>query len=280
MLIIPTQPEYRNICAYIEYLVASTPSPKTVSNHVSHLRSYLRKAQVSTIEVDNVRVKWALVAVSKDKTYVPRIKEAFPVQLLNQMLHLLPKSKENDIVRAAVLLMYYASLRQSEVLPHSSSSFDHTVHLTRGDVKLQGGAVNVYIKHAKNLQTVYQSKSLSLQPAPSRDSCVVDAVRLVYAACPTLHPNEPCLMFPDSRRPVPIEFVRRRWTAHLKTHDVETASLSLHSLRKAAAIAAHEQGCSALDIQRYGGWRSNAHRSYITSSQQTVNSAIIRALNQ
>lgn len=280
MNIIPTQPEYRNVCAYIEFIVSHTPSPKTVANHVSHLRTYLRKAQAPTGEVENVRVKWALTAVSKDKVYIPRTKEAFPVTSLRSALASLPRSDENNLIRAAVLLMYHAALRQSEVLPYSRPSFDPRRHLTRGDVILQRGAISIRIKHAKNLQTVYQYKLLTLQPAPTREICVVDAIRSIYAACPTLSNDEPCLMFPESRRPVPLEYVRRRWNQHLVSQGVDITHLSLHSLRKAAATAAHQQGCSELDIQRYGGWRSNAHRQYITSSQQHVNAAIINALNQ
>lgn len=280
MNLVPTVPIYQNICAYVEYLVASTPSPKTVSNHISHLRTYLRKAQASTRQVDNYRVKWALTAVGKDSAYVPRIKLAFPVLLLKRMIQLLPFTYHGTIIKAAVLVMYYAALRQSEVMPYSSASFDPRRHLSRNDVTIIDGSVRIRVKHAKNLQSVYQQKSVILHAAPDPSLCVVNTLRTHFEHVPTLHPNEPCLMFHHNRRPVPVEFVRRQWASHLSSQDIDTSPLSLHSLRKAAATAAHDQGCPELDIQRYGGWRSNAHRSYITASQRHVNAAITRALHQ
>lgn len=276
----PTLPIYNNIWAYIEYLVSITPSPKTVANHVSHLRTYLRKCQASTHQVDNYRVKWALNAVNRDTSYIPRIKEAFPVQLLQRMVAALPHTPQGNIIKTAVLLMYYAALRQSEVLPYSSTSFDPRRHLSRRDVIFAQGAITVNIKHAKNLQTVYQSKRLTLQPAPNPQLCVVRAIQQMYANTPTHHPDEACILFQDSRRPVTVEFVRRHWKEHIARHGVETNALSLHSLRKAAATAAHEEGCSELDIQRYGGWRSNAHRQYIRTSQNHVNYAVTQALSR
>lgn len=280
MGITPTVPVYQNICAYIEFLVDSTPSPKTVSNHISHLRTYLRKAQASTQQVDTYRVKWALNSVHRDTAYIPRIKQAFPVNLLNQMVIALPSAPHGNIIRVSILLMYYAALRQSEVLPYSSSTFDHRRHLSRRDVVLCDGAVSVHIKHAKNLQSVYEFKRVMLQPAPDPRLCIVNAVSQMYQTTPTHHLDEACVLFNDSRRPVSVEYIRRQWKAHLVQHGVETEALSLHSLRKAAATAAHDEGCSELEIQRYGGWRSNAHRSYITASQRNVNAAVIKALNQ
>lgn len=276
----PTRPVYQNVCAYIEFLVHMTPLPKTVSNHVSHLRTYLRKAQASTIQVDNQRVKWALTAVGKDTDYIPRTKVAFPVQLLQDMVIRLPDTPTGLIIRTAVLLMYYAALRQSEVLPYSSVSYDHKKHLSRRDVTLIDGSVKVTIKHAKNLQSVYKKTSVVLQSAPDPRLCVVDAIRQCYRLSPTVHGDDPLLVFPDSRWAVPIEFVRRKWVEHLILHQIDTAPLSLHSLRKAAATAAHNEGCPEIDIQRHGGWHSNAHRSYIRASQRNVNAAVINALNK
>lgn len=250
----PTLPIYQNICAYAEYLVDSTPSPRTVANHISHLRTYLRKAQCSTAQVDNYRVKWALNAINRDTTYVPRIKQAFPIDSLQRMVLLLPKTPQGRIIKASVLLMYYAALRQSKVLPYSSTSFDYRRHLSRRDVVINNGALTVRIKHAKNLQTIYQFKTVILQPSPNQELCVVQAVRQIYIDTPTQHLDEACVLFHDSRRPVPVEFVRRKWKEHINQHGIHTEAMSLHSLRKAAATAAHDEGCSELDIQRYGGW--------------------------
>lgn len=176
--------------------------------------------------------------------------------------------------------MYHAALRQSEVLPHSAKSYDHRQHLSRADVVLHQHSVTVLIKFAKNLQTVYQHKQVVLQSSPDELLCVVQAVRQLINYTPTIHHQEPFIMFPDTRRPVTVEYIRKNWSRHIAALGIETDTLSLHSIRKVAATAAHSQGCDELEIQRYGGWCSNAHRAYITTTQQNVNSAIIAAINR
>lgn len=276
----PTEPRYQNLCAYIEYLKADISSPRTIANHLSHIRNYLRKAQVTTDQVDNFRVKCAMTAIKRDNSHTPRIKEAFPVQTLQQMVIALPNDIEGLLIKVSILIMYYAALRQSEVLSYSVGSYDPYKNLSRRDVIVSDHALTVHISHAKNQQSIYETKSLVLQPSSNPSLCVVSAVRDMYHIIPTVHLDDPCIMFATSRRPVTIEFVRRYWMQHLKRHHIDTSALSLHSIRKAAATAAHQSGCPEIDIQRYGGWRSNAHRSYITTSQRHVNSAITYALSQ
>lgn len=219
-------------------------------------------------------------ALNRDKHYIPRTKSAIPASLLQRMVSLLPESGNALLIKCAILLMYHAALRQSEVLAQSSRTYDPRYHLSRGDVFINNDTLSVHIKHAKNLQTIYQTKTVTLASSPNPLVCVVRAVRLMYAAIPTVSLSDPCIMFMDTRRAVPVEHVRKRWLQHLKAHGTETSSLSLHSLRKAAATEAHNQGCNELDIQRYGGWRSNSHRAYITTSQSIVNRAVVNAINQ
>lgn len=173
-------------------------------------------------------------AINRDKNYTPRIKNPIPASLLQRMVTLLPDTGNGLIIKAAVLLMYHAALRQSEVLAQSSRAYDHRYHLSRDDVQIIGDTLLVYIKHAKNLQTVYQTKTVTLAASPNPSVCVVRAFRLMYGEVPSRSKQDPCFMFSDTRRPVPIEHVRRKWTQHLQTHGISTSALSLHSLRKFA----------------------------------------------
>lgn len=279
MGITPTKPSNSDICAYIEFLASDSPSPRTIANQLSHVRTYLRKAYMTTSEVDHHRVNWAMTAVKRDNQYQPRIKRAFPVNDLHRMVVLLPDTPRGNLTRVAVLLMYYAALRQSEVLAPSMSNFDSRKHLTRADITFHHQEVLVHIKHAKNMQSVYETKTVCLGPAPNPLLCVVTALKKMIEATPTLATQDPCIMFPVTRKPVPIDYVRRTWKTHLEINGMDTTALSLHSIRKSAASAAYQQGCPELDIQRYGGWRSGAYRTYITTAQSNVNHAIVEALN-
>lgn len=275
----PARPAYHMICAYIEELTDGSPSPKTVANNVSHIRTYLRKVDVPTQPLDHNRVKWALDALKRDVSYQPRIKNPMPTQLLQDMVTALPHDELGNILKVSVLTMFYAALRQSEVLAPTIKGYDPRFHLSRADVTLHHDAVEILIKHAKNMQTVYQSKRLSLQASTNPHTCIVTAVKQMLSHTPTRHPSEPFIMFANSRKPVTIDHVRRAWNRHLIHNGIDVSHLSLHSLRKAAATAAHDEGCSELQIQNYGGWRSNAHRYYIKTSQHHVNAAITNSLS-
>lgn len=279
MMVCPTDPTNAEVCAYLEFLADTTPSPRTIGNHLAHIRTYCRRAGVDISQLEHIRVSWAMTAMKRNKDYIPRVKLAFPIEDLQRMVITLPQDPRGNLLRVAVLIMFYAALRQSEVLAPTMSSFDKKKHLTRGDVQFHDQAVSIHIKHAKNMQSVYQNKTVRLSAAENPLLCVAAALRSMYEVTPTIHQYEPCLMFPTSRRPVPIDFVRRNWKAHLEAHGISIAALSLHSIRKSAATAAHDQGCGEIDIQQYGGWRSNSHRQYIHTSQSRVNHAITRALN-
>lgn len=248
-------------------------------NNISHVRMYLHKADMPTDPLDHNRVKWALDALKRDVSYVPRLKQPIQTTVLQAMVSSLPSSTDGTIVKVSVLIMFYAALRQSEVLSPSVKGYDPRFHLSRKDVTVVGQTVQIFIKHAKNMQTVYENKLLSSQASSNPLTCIVAAVTQMLADTPTFSDHEAFIMFARTRKPVTVDFVRRFWNCHLINHGVNVAKLSLHSLRKAAATAAHDNGCSELQIQRYGGWKSNSHRLYIKTSQDTVNAAITSALS-
>lgn len=276
----PAHPLYPLICAYIEELAEGSPSPRTVANNMPHIRTYLKKVDVPTQQMDHSRVKWAIDALKRDVSYVPQIKNPIPTDTLQSLVTSLPDTEVGNIIKVSVLVMFYAALCQSEVLAPSIKGYDHRFHLSRAVVTVCQDSIEVLIKHAKNMQTIYDQKRLSLQASTNPHTCVVATVHRMLQYTPTQHPTDPFIMFSDSRKPATLDFVRRRWNSHLIQNGVDVSHLSLHSLRKAAATAAHHEGCSEIQIQSYGGWKSNAHRTYIRPSQRIVNSAITHSLAQ
>lgn len=274
----PSRPVYPLMCAYIEELTEGSPSPRTVANNISHIRTYLRKVDVPTDPLDHSRVKWGLEALKRDVSYQPRFKNPMPTQLLQSMVTSLPNTEQGNLIKVSVLTIFYAALRQSEVLAPTIKGYDPRYHLSRGDVTVHQDSIDIVIKHAKNMQTIYEQKSLSLQASSNPHTCIVASVRQMLLNCPTKSPADPFIMFSNTRKPATVDFIRRAWNRHLISYGVDVSHLSLHSLRKAAATAAHDEGCSEIQIQAYGGWKSNAHRYYIKPSQRVVNTAITKSL--
>ena len=158
--------------------------------------------------------------------------------------------------------------------------YNATYHLTRGDVRLTQDYGMVRVKAGKNLQQYDQLREVTVYPTQDPRYCVIKAMQAVIRDTPTLSNNNPMFMFPDTRQPVPMTFMNKHWAKALKALHIPTAPFSLHSLRKAAATEASRAGWHNADIQKFGGWASDAYKTYIcTDSNSKVQRAIGLALH-
>ena len=280
MRINPHQPAYQDVCCWIEDLAGHGLSPATIRNKVSHIRVHATLVGVNVKPMNHPRVARALDALDRDKQYVHRKTDAIPVPVLKLIILALPVTPIGTAIRAAILIMYHAALRQSEVLPPSIGRWEHTKHPTRGDVLFTDNGLNMRVKWAKNMQGYRDSKSVQLAATQDSRFCVVQTLQQHIREAPTQNSKQPLIVFPGSTRPIPITFARSTWITATKAAKVNNKGYTMHSVRRAAATEAHRAGCQELDIQAYGGWSSNAHRRYIKSTRTAaVNAAISHALN-
>ena len=152
--------------------------------------------------------------------------------------------------------------------PLTMSSYDRWQHPTRGDVTPTNEGVRLTVKWAKNLQKVGQTKSVTLPRLEGSIMCPVAALMANFRAAPTKNAADPLLMFPDTRRPIPTSLIRKKWDAALARAGVQAAKYSLHS----------SHGCTEIEVQRYGGWRSTAYKRYIYTPTGRVTAALAEAL--
>ena len=85
------------------------------------------------------------------------------------------------MVKAALLLIYYGAMRQSEVVPQSQRAFNPTRHLTRRDVAV-ARTLAIRVKWAKNMQRYNQQRTLTMLPTGDPNTCPVQAVAAVLRA--------------------------------------------------------------------------------------------------
>ena len=253
-------------------------APATIKNKVSHARGYMRLADASLIGFNHIRVSRALDAVSRRKDHVSVVKDAIPAQILRAALQAMSNDHNGLMMRAAVLLMFYGALRQSEVAPPSIKAFNPLVHLTRADVSLQE-KLTVTIKAGKNLQRHDQRKTSTLSPTGDPLTCPLKTVRAVLQATPDLPQDAPLLIFVDGTTPIPTSYLRAEWARIMRSIGADHTIYSLHSLRKASATKAHSGGCSELEVQRHGGWSSSAYLTYIQTDTHRVNDVLSQSLN-
>ena len=191
-----------------------------------------------------------------------------------------PNSMVGEAVRAAVLIMFFGALRQSEVAPPSIRPFDPTRHPTRADLKVTTRGATLTIKWAKNMQKVGQQRKVVLPLSQDTRICPVRAIMANVRAVPTRTPRDPLIVFPDSALPVPCTMIKKTWDAALLAAGVDLAKYTLHSLRKLSATQAHAQGCTEVEIQAHGGWHSAAYKTYIGTRIGRVTEALLDSTKQ
>ena len=264
-----------DVCLWIEYLDTTGIAPPTIRNKLSHARVFLRLTGGSLDGFNHLRAARALDAVLRRKDHVPVKKVAIPAHTIRTAIQHIPDDHDGLMV---ILLMFYGVLRQSEVAPPSVNKFDPLRHLTRADVSI-GDTVTVRIKAGKNLQRYDQQKTVTLLPTGDSLTCPVAALHRALEATPGLPPSYPLLVFKDKHTPMPTSHLRAVWGRTLTQIGADPTIYSLHSLRKASATLAHSGGCSDLEMQRHGGWTSNAYQTYIQTDNYKVTNVLSTSLS-
>lgn len=274
-------PTYEDVLTYIEYLAEHVGAPSTVKNKLSQVRVFLTLADSDCAPFCHPRVRRAIDALEKDKTYTPRIKDPIDPYILFGIISNLSRDNLGTIIRAAILILYYGALRQSELLPRTVRSWNPLTQPTRADCNLTSRSCSILIKSGKNMQKVGQERRLDLIPATNPLICPVATLNQVYYITPTQEISQPLLMFPDSRKPLPASLVIKEMHSIMRQIGLADTipRTSLHSLRKAAATNAYDEGCTETSIKNYGGWSSDAYTTYIRTSNQKVNMSLIHSLD-
>ena len=255
-----------HICLYIEALNLKGLAPPTIKNTIGHIRTHLRLAAAPPV-ADHHRVVWALDAIMRRKDFVPKTKPEVPLHVFKAALNALPANREIVAVRAVLLMLYYAALRQSEVVPPSVGQFDPLRHLTRNDVSITEAGVTVLVKAAKNLQKYNQRRLLRIPASDAPELCMKRAIQAVTQLDPTKDIKQPMFVFRDTVKPIPASYIRNQWKAALKNIGIPLATYTLHGLRSTATTTAFDAGHTERQVQHYGAWASDAYKVYIKRKQ-------------
>ena len=84
------KPTFIHFCWYIEFLAAKNLTPGTISNHVSHLRTYYKLAGLDTSPLHHYRVSLALRAISTNVRHTPKSKDEVTPDLLRSIVAHIP----------------------------------------------------------------------------------------------------------------------------------------------------------------------------------------------
>ena len=164
------------------------------------------------------------------------------------------------------LLTFFSFLRISNILPHSTTSFDKTRQLARGDVILQPQGAVVLVKWSKTIQNRKNTATVSIPALGDSPLCPITALRTMIQKIPASE-NDPLFLVPKVKGLVPLtDSVARK---HLK--DVcrllqMQNPVTFHDFRRGSASWAFQNGVPLEQIMKHGTWRSDAVWSYLSSA--------------
>lgn len=214
--------------------------------------------------------------------YASRVKEPLDIDTLISVLYHLPRTPLSQTIRLAILVLYYGALRQSELLPRSTGTWNSKIQPMQKDCYFENNRCYIYIKTAKNLQKYNQSRTIDMGTADYFLLCPVRTMWCVQQTTPTLNPQDPLFMIPGSRKPLPASLVLKQLHQTMKSLGLGNIIhiTSLHSLRKSAASNVFSAGCSERSIKNYGAWSSSAYTSYISTNNKSVNQSLIDSIDK
>ena len=249
----------------------------SISNNISHIRTYYKMANIDAAPLHHYRVNLALRAVAISIRKAPNLKDAVPPQVVRAVLTRNQGSEEAELVALAILILYIGFLRQSSLAPATRAAFDPTRHPSVADAALGPKGLTLQLKWSKTMQRATDATSLILPPTMDPTMCPVKAYTKYMAKRAHHGPRAPLLTFKDGN-PLTSRYLARRWAALLVSVGSDPKLYSLHSLRKGGASYAYNQGGARLnDVMTQGTWRSMAVRHYIKPKDGQTNT-VHRAL--
>ncbi len=150
-------PSVDTLCAYIEMLVQSFRSCKSVNNYISGVRLLHKYVNVHPTAIDSFEVSLMLRAASLTMRDIPNQRGPIDITMLHQLCAICSThGKVGLVIRMAILLAFFAFLRASNLCTRTTTSFDISRDLTRADVLVAPPGLNVRIKWTKTLQRPMQ----------------------------------------------------------------------------------------------------------------------------
>ena len=251
---------------YAQFISRTLKSPQSIQNYLSGIKTAHMLYGHSTSAFAEPDVKLTLSGISKSSTHTSLQRLPVTPQMLQQMHRHIDQQDELDVtIYAAILIMFFAFLRRSNIAPKSAKSFDKHRNLLRQDIIANDSGLEVIVRWSKTIQCSERVLSIPLVAIPSSPLCPVTAYKAMLRKIPA-SPKQPAFVVHDSHGrclPLTQSQLTKRFDELISILDLDSKVYSLHSLRRGGATFARLSGASIDAIKTHGDWKSNAVELYI-----------------
>ena len=248
-------------------------------NYLSAIKTKLSNFGVHIFPFLDPRIKVYSKSILRTSPFNPNIKSIIDIPMLTSLIRQCEHIHMGIVFKAAILTSFFSFLRISNLVPHSTSSFDFMKQLARADVIFAPApppppppppGAHILIKWSKTLQYQNKIRILKIPSLGSSPLCPVAALQQILKLYPG-SPNSPLFQVKCYGTWVPLTDTRLRKALSRLILSLGWAhrNITFHSLRRSGATWAFNSNIPLQHIQSQGTWTSEAVWSYITQDHRT-----------
>ena len=253
-----------DILAFMEYLAQSGMSPDHITNHITAIRSMCIVYGINTIPFRDHRIPLFIKSLKLNRAFAPHVPLIIDETLLLQIIIASAYLQFPLIFKPLYLLAVFSFLRLSNILPHTTTTFDKTRHLCVADVIFADSKAVIVLKWSKTFQDRVKTTTVNIPSLGASALCPVKALRQMLACIPSSQ-DAPLFQIPHGHSYKPLTDSAAR--KHLKTISTLLAlprPLTFHDFRRGGASWAFSRGVPVQEIQAQGTWTSDYVWRYIS----------------
>ena len=262
------QVTHLHLIMFMQFLSENGLTAANIANYMAGVRAQFIIYDLDTNPFRHDQIQLFSNALKLDRPLQPKSTNVISTDLLEKILLLTQTSQFPIQFTALYSLAFFTFLRISNILPHSTVTFDPTRQLARGDVIFTDHGANVIVKWSKTIQNRTDIHTIPIPILGDSILCPYKAVRQLLLHIPGSS-NSPLFVIPRSHGLVPLtDSVARRHLHAISQKLKVSPPLKFHDFRRSGATWAFQNGVPLQDIMFHGTWKSDSVWKYIKSTPQ------------
>jgi hypothetical protein len=256
---VPASEEF--IAKYAAFL-ARRLKPASVKQYLNIIRILHNEANMSNPLQDNWYVHTTLKGIEREKGTAVARKVPITPDILQQILECLDLSCVGDsMFWAACLLMFFATLRKSNLVSDSVASFSADKQFCRADISFIDDCVHIKVKYSKTIQFKERGYTVVL-PRLHHPLCPVTALRRALQKCP-LPSSAPAFVTNILGTPMTGSWLGAKLRTIVRRVGLDPRLYTSHSFRRGSAVWALQCGVPGEIVKQMGDWKSECYHQYL-----------------
>ena len=254
-----------NVARYLTCASTKVSAYSTIMNKLSavkkfyHMYGYELKTAHPAIDLLTKACKREMSSESKPKAPI----EPGHIILISHMID--PSDINHQLFLNALLVQFFSCVRKSNLLPASLRTFSPHKQLTSADIHVTQDGLVLTLPWTKTLQNNDDIVTIAIAQVPGS---ILDPVSS-YITFIRQFPMPPGMPAFSAMAGTQIKVLTQQvyidtLKLFLKRLGLPPEAYSSHSIRRGAATALFNAGCSQKLIKYQGGWKSNCYERYIS----------------